>query len=234
MSDAVSAGAAPDALAPAPAPLGPGPFVAVVGASGVGKDALLGAARARSGPDAHFPRRAITRPPGPGEDFDAVGDEEFAAAAARGDYAVTWRAHGLSYGIPATADDAVRAGVAVVANISRSMLDVLQARYARLVVVRITVSEDVRAARLRERGREPADDIARRLARRDPAPDRLADHEVRNHGTVAEGGEALLRAIRAARASAQAGSAQAGSALAGSPHPLDTLDPAPRGRTETP
>lgn len=223
MSDAASAGADPAAVPAAVvrAPLGPGPFVAVVGASGVGKDALLGAARARSGPDAHFPRRAITRPPGPGEDFDAVGEEEFAAAAARGEYAVTWRAHGLSYGIPATADDAVRAGVAVVANVSRSMLDVLQARYARLVVVRITVADDVREARLRERGREPADDIARRLARRDPAPDRVADHEVRNHGTVAEGGEALLAAIRAARASA----------LAASPHPLD---PAPRGRTETP
>ncbi|OUD98594.1 Ribose 1,5-bisphosphate phosphokinase PhnN [Clavibacter michiganensis subsp. michiganensis] len=231
MSDAVSAGTSPAAAspaAPAPVPLGPGPFVAVVGASGVGKDALLAAARARSGPDAQFPRRAITRPPGPGEDFDAVGDEEFAAAAARGDYAVTWRAHGLSYGIPATADDAVRAGAAVVANVSRSMLDVLQARYARLVVVRITVSEDVRAARLRERGREAADDIARRLARQDPAPDRVADHEVRNHGTVAEGGEALLRAIRAARASALAGSAPAASPL---PHPID---PAPRGRTETP
>ena len=84
--------------------------------------------------------------------------------------------------------------------------------------------------------------------RQDPAPDRVADHEVRNHGTVAEGGEALLRAIRAARASALAGSAPAGStptasAPAGSaptasapaasplPHPID---PAPRGRTETP
>jgi len=231
VSDAVSAGAAGSAPASTPdpaarhasAPLGPGPFVAVVGASGVGKDALLGAARARSGPDAHFPRRAITRPPGPGEDFDAVGEEEFAAAAARGEYAVTWRAHGLSYGIPATADDAVRAGVAVVANVSRSMLDVLQARYARLVVVRITVADDVRAARLRERGREPADDIARRLARADPAPDRVADHDVRNHGTVAEGGEALLDAIRAARAAALATSAL--------PHPLD---PAPRGGTETP
>jgi len=232
--DAASPGAAGPAPASAPdpaagrpsAPLGPGPFVAVIGASGVGKDALLGAARALGGPDAHFPRRAITRPPGPGEDFDAVGEEEFAAASARGEYAVTWRAHGLSYGIPATADDAVRAGVAVVANVSRSMLDVLQARYARLVVVRITVSEDVRATRLRERGREPADDIARRLARRDPAPDRVADHEVRNDGTVAEGGRALLRAIRAARAAALAGHA-----TAGSPHPLD---PAPRGGTETP
>ncbi|MWJ20160.1 phosphonate metabolism protein/1,5-bisphosphokinase (PRPP-forming) PhnN, partial [Clavibacter michiganensis subsp. michiganensis] len=39
---------------------------------------------------------------------------------------------------------------------------------------------------------------------------------------------ALLRAIRAARASALAGSAPAASPL---PHPID---PAPRGRTETP
>ncbi|MFT2707471.1 phosphonate metabolism protein/1,5-bisphosphokinase (PRPP-forming) PhnN [Clavibacter zhangzhiyongii] len=211
--------------------MGPGPFVAVVGASGVGKDALLAAARADGGPDAFFPRRAITRPPGPGEDFDAVGEEAFAAAAARGAYAVTWEAHGLRYGIPATADDASRAGIAVVANVSRGMLDVLQARYARLVVVRITVSDEVRAARLRERGREPAADIARRLARADPAPDRVADHELRNDGTVAEGGAALLRVIRAALADVPGAAPGDDPAGPDDPHPLD---PAHRGRTETP
>ncbi|MBF4630963.1 phosphonate metabolism protein/1,5-bisphosphokinase (PRPP-forming) PhnN [Clavibacter michiganensis subsp. phaseoli] len=209
-----------------PAPVGPGPFVAVVGASGVGKDALLAAARAASGPEAAFPRRAITRPPGPGEDFDAVGEEEFAAAEARGAFAVTWRAHGLRYGIPAAADDAVRRGAAVVANVSRGMLDALDARYARLVVVRITVSDQVRADRLRARGREPEDDIARRLARADPSPGRVADHEVRNHGTVEQGGAALLRVI----ASALADAASAPDDLL-TPQPLD---PAPRGRTETP
>ncbi|MFS4505347.1 phosphonate metabolism protein/1,5-bisphosphokinase (PRPP-forming) PhnN [Clavibacter sp. Sh2141] len=214
--------------------MGPGPFVAVVGASGVGKDALLAAARAGSGPDAFFPRRAITRPPGPGEDFDAVSEDAFAAAVARGAFAVTWRAHGLAYGIPATADDAVRAGVAVVANVSRGMLDVLQARYARLVVVRITVSEEVRAARLLERGREPADDIARRLARVDPAPDRVPDHEVRNDGTVAEGGAALLRVIRAALADVPDAARDSDPDRPAAPDDPHPLDPAPRGGTETP
>ncbi|RIJ54103.1 phosphonate metabolism protein/1,5-bisphosphokinase (PRPP-forming) PhnN, partial [Clavibacter phaseoli] len=60
----------------------------------------------------------------------------------------------------------------------------------------------------------------------DPSPGRVADHEVRNHGTVEQGGAALLRAIASALADALA----APDDLL-IPHPLD---PAPRGRTETP
>jgi ribose 1,5-bisphosphokinase len=126
-------------------PIGPGAFVAVVGASGVGKDALLAYARDRSGALARFPRRAITRPPGPGEDHDPLSEDQFTLARERGAFAVCWPAHGLRYGIPASADTDVRAGRVVVANVSRGVIGELAARYRRLVVVEVTASAEVRA-----------------------------------------------------------------------------------------
>jgi ribose 1,5-bisphosphokinase len=176
--------------------VGPGAFVAVVGASGAGKDALLSYAREHSGTLARFPRRVITRPPGPGEDHEPVSEEVFGQAHGRGAFAVCWRAHGLSYGIPASADDEVRAGRVVVANVSRAVIGELAGRYRRLIVIRVTVSEEVRALRLRARGREPEPGIGQRLARADPAPGHRVDVEIQNDGSLAEGGAHLVRVIR--------------------------------------
>jgi ribose 1,5-bisphosphokinase len=179
-------------------PIGPGPFIAVVGASGVGKDALLSYARDRSGAGVRFPRRAITRPPGRGEDHDPMTEEQFAAARGRGAFAVCWSAHGLCYGIPASVDAKVRDGLVVVANVSRTVLGVLADRYQRLIVVNVTVSEEVRAQRLRTRSRETEPGIGQRLARPDPAPGHRVDVEIRNDGSLAEGGAKLLAVIHAA------------------------------------
>ena len=176
-------------------PIGPGAFIAVVGASGVGKDALLTYARGRSSALARFPRRAITRPPGPGEDHDPVTEDQFATARERGAFALSWRAHGLWYGIPASVDAEVRAGLVVVANVSRSVLGELEARYLRLVVVRVTVPEKVRAQRLRDRSRESEPGIGQRLNRQDPAPGHRVDAVIENDGSLAEGGARLLRII---------------------------------------
>ena len=178
--------------------IGPGAFIAVVGASGVGKDALLSYARARASALARFPRRAITRPPGPGEDHDAVTDDQFAAARESGAFALCWRAHGLWYGIPASVDAEVRAGRVVVANVSRSVLGELEARYERVVVVRVTVPEEMRAQRLRGRSRESEPGIGQRLARLDPAPGHRVDAVIENDGSLAEGGALLLRIIHEA------------------------------------
>lgn len=180
--------------------LGPGAFVAVTGASGVGKDTLLSYARERAGGVAFFPRRTITRPPGPGEDHDPMEPADFEAALAAGVFAVWWQAHGLHYGIPISVDASVRAGRPVVVNVSRGVLGQLAARYERLVVVRITVSDAVRSLRLRARRRESTDGIAERIARADPAPDHPIDAEIRNDGTLEAGGEQLLSVIRDASA----------------------------------
>jgi ribose 1,5-bisphosphokinase len=176
-------------------PAGPGAFVAVVGASGVGKDALLSYVRERSGDLTRFPRRAITRPPGPGEDHDPMTDDQFAKARAGGAFAVHWHAHGLCYGLPASVDAEVGDGLVVVANVSRTVIGQLDERYRRLVVVRVTVSEEVRARRLRDRGREPEPGIGRRLGRPDPAPGHRVDEVIVNDGALAAGGDQLLRII---------------------------------------
>jgi ribose 1,5-bisphosphokinase len=150
---------------------------------------------------ARFPRRTITRPPGPGEDHDPVTEEQFAKELGNGAFALHWQAHGLCYGLPASIDADIRDGAVVVANVSRAVLDQLGGRYRRLVVVRVTVSDEVRGQRLRARQREPEPGIGRRLARPDPAPGHRVDALIENDGTLAEGGDQLLRVIREAASS---------------------------------
>jgi ribose 1,5-bisphosphokinase len=183
------------------APIGPGTFVAVVGASGVGKDALLSYARERSGALARFPRRTITRPSGPGEDHDPMTGQQFSRAHGHGAFAVHWKAHGFCYGIPVSADADIRGGMVVVANVSRAVIGGLEARYQRLVVVCVTVPEEVRAKRLHSRSRETERTIGQRLTRPDPAPGHRIDEVIQNDRSVAEGGAQLLRIIRGAAAS---------------------------------
>lgn len=185
-------------------PIGPGAFVAIVGASGVGKDSVLGYARERA-EEAVFVRRAITRPSGAGEDSHQLTEDEFARAHAAGDFAIAWRAHGLRYGLPISVDDVVRGGRMAVANVSRTVLTPLAERYADFRLVRVSVSGDVRRTRLAARGRESEADIVTRITRADPAPDLAADLEIVNDGTIAEAGELLLEFLRGLRSNYRSG-----------------------------
>ncbi|MCM1014471.1 MULTISPECIES: phosphonate metabolism protein/1,5-bisphosphokinase (PRPP-forming) PhnN [Micrococcales] len=174
---------------------GDGVFFAVVGASGVGKDALLSAVKSLGRPGLVFPRRYITRGPGPGESHIPLSEAEFAWASAAGEFALEWSAHDLMYGIPREIDDIIRSGASVVVNVSRSVLHMLRKRYSRVVVIRISVCEKTQAARLLNRGRENLKQIQQRLGRPDPAPHVDVDYEVANNGTVEEGCSRLLRVI---------------------------------------
>lgn len=179
-------------------PIGPGAFIAVTGASGVGKDTLLDAAREQCGDDVVFPRRTITRPIGSGEDYLSVNEQDFMAARERGEFAVSWQAHGLHYGVPSSVDAVIRAGGVVVSNVSRGVVEELRNRYERIVTVRITVSDGVRAARLHTRNRETAEGIAGRLTRVDPAAGHRFDHEIHNDRSVRIGADTLLHIIHSA------------------------------------
>ena len=175
--------------------------MAVVGPSGSGKDSIIESARvALQGRDEIvFPRRQITRPASAGEDHSPVSEGEFDAAQCRGEFALSWRAHGLAYGIPAHVVDVVESGGVVVANISRGVLNRLPTLFTNVRVVRVTVSEDVRLARVLARGREDAIAAAARVARLDPAPDHPVDLEIVNDGTLEEASAALVEFLTRAR-----------------------------------
>lgn len=172
----------------------------VVGPSGAGKDTLMDAARAALADDRRvdFARRLITRPAMVGaEDHDSCSHAAFEAAVARGEMALDWRAHGLSYGIPKSALAGIAKGQVVVANISRGVIPAAEKLAGRVVVVNITAPDAVLARRLAARGRENEADIAARLAREAPlatASARLVT--IRNDRTVEEGAAEFLAVLR--------------------------------------
>ena len=145
-----------------------GRVVLVVGPSGAGKDTLIAGAKAALAADRRFvfPRRVVTRTAIAGlEDHDSVSPEEFARQEAAGAYALSWRAHGLCYGLPAGLIDDVTAGRIVVVNVSRGIIAAARTRFPDAAVIVVGAPVEVRARRLAARGRESEADIASRLAR---------------------------------------------------------------------
>ena len=175
-------------------------LIFVVGPSGAGKDSIIrgaqGALAHRS--DVFFPRRVITRPVDTtgGEDHDPCDPATFQCRVDTGDFALHWQANGLNYGVPVSIDHHLAAGHAVVVNVSRAIIQAAEARYPGLCVCVITASSDVRAERLRLRGRESADDIETRLGRAGAFP--VAVRHVRaidNDGPLAASMAALVQTI---------------------------------------
>ena len=145
----------------------PGLFVAIVGPSGVGKDALIrGLAERLGGADGvHFARRVITRPADAYEDHDTLGEAEFFAARSAGRFVLAWTAHGLHYGVPREIEARLAAGDAVVCNLSRAIVGELRQLYPSSLVVLITARSETLAARLAGRGRDDATSRRERLDR---------------------------------------------------------------------
>jgi phosphonate metabolism protein PhnN/1,5-bisphosphokinase (PRPP-forming) len=177
-----------------------GLLVLVVGASGVGKDTLLDAARAALEGDRAFAfvRREITRPADAGgEDHDPVDWETFKARRDAGAYALHWEAHGLGYGVPIAIEAALAQGKRVVVNASRAIVDAARARFKPVRVVNVTAPADVLAVRLAGRGRETEAEITARLARAGEGRVAGADViEVANGSTIAEGVVHFLDALK--------------------------------------
>lgn len=172
-------------------------LVAVVGPSGAGKDTLMAMAVAAH-PDIRAVRRVITRAADAGgEDFDPASDTEFAARAARGDFALHWAAHGLHYGIPR---DQLAGEGTVLFNASRAALAEAQATLPGLIGLLVTAPPEVLAARLAGRGRETHEDQARRLARAAYAlPQGITARPVVNDGTPEQGLVRFLAALQPER-----------------------------------
>jgi ribose 1,5-bisphosphokinase len=172
-------------------------LVCIMGPSGVGKDALIAYARARSDPRRLiFAHRYVTRPAGAGgENHVALSPAEFAAREAAGLLALAWESHGLRYAIGGELDLWLGHGFIVVANLAREAWGAARRRYPGLQGVLVMAPPEVLAARLAARGREDAAGIAERLAHDVALPEDAAIHRLDNSGDLAVAGEALVRLL---------------------------------------
>ncbi|ETF03209.1 ribose 1,5-bisphosphate phosphokinase [Advenella kashmirensis W13003] len=144
----------------------PGQLVYIMGPSGSGKDSLLQQVAQRADTRLHLMKRCITRSAeSEGEDAFSLSPAEFDAMEARGEFAMSWRANGLAYGIPATLDALLGQGHTVLVNGSRAYCEQAVQRYPSLLVVLVQVQPQLLMQRLLLRGRESPEEIAQRLSR---------------------------------------------------------------------
>jgi ribose 1,5-bisphosphokinase len=186
----------PAISADAPAKIGPGRLVLVVGPSGAGKDTLLKLAQAVCAGDASivFPRRAVTREASSSEDNDYLSVDAFRQALTRGDFALHWEAHGHCYGVRRALKDDIYAGRTVVVNVSRTVVDAARRAWSDVVVVLVTAPPAVLAERLALRARDSDGRIEARLDR--AVDDAAPDVTIVNVGNAEAHARRLVDAIR--------------------------------------
>jgi phosphonate metabolism protein PhnN/1,5-bisphosphokinase (PRPP-forming) len=150
-------------------------------------------------PPLRLVRRVITRPTeAGGEDFEGVTPEDFTHRRARGDFALTWEAHGLSYGIPR---DQIAGPGDVIFNGSRAALPAAIRVFPGLRIILVTAPDLILATRLAARGRETARDIRDRLSRAAfEMPEGIGFQTVVNDASPEVGAARLLAALQPERA----------------------------------
>lgn len=174
-----------------------GRLIAVVGASGVGKDSvMLGIAKAA--PDLIRVRRTITRSADPdGEDHNSVTLEAFDAAVRRGAFCIHWAAHELRYGIPISTVGEVLNGKQCLVNFSRGALFLAEKSFPSVIVLNITANPTTLARRLSQRGRENEHEIIARLERKPSAiPKGLLVLNISNDGALNETISNVLKVLK--------------------------------------
>lgn len=164
-----------------------GRLVLLIGPSGSGKDTVLDYAKKHLAdyPQCVFVRRVITRPPGPGEDYESVSEETFKQRM----FALAWSAHGLHYGIPQDIETELARGKTVIANVSRAVVEAAREKY-NCLVIEITAPVEILAKRLAGRGRETQTEIIERLTR--SAAPTVADVSIVNDGLPEAAGAMFL------------------------------------------
>lgn len=186
-----------------------GRLIYLIGPSGSGKDSLLDAARDelnRRG--CRVVRRVITRSAeAVGEAAQAVSVEQFLDLQAQGQFALSWQANGLHYGIPVEIDEWLAQGLDVLVNGSRGHLPEARRRYPRLLAILLTVDESTLRQRLLARGRESVSDIEARLQRNARFTVELLANDpalwvLDNSGSLQHTADRLLQRIAGAQACA--------------------------------
>jgi ribose 1,5-bisphosphokinase len=138
-------------------------LIMIAGPSGAGKDTLIRLAveLLDAGPRLHVARRTVTRPANAFEDHASLEIGAFERHERAGHFALSWRAHGLAYGVPKA--EIARPGALVLVSISRTVIETGRALYPGAATVFITAPPEVLAKRITDRGRDSSLDS--RLAR---------------------------------------------------------------------
>jgi len=180
----------------------PGTLFLVVGPSGAGKDTVIVKAKqqlaADSDPRFHFATRYVTRSAEDCAELEvAKSSAALLALSEQAGLALSWEAHGLSYAVGTEITAQLAAGKCVVANVSRMALQTARMKYRKVKVLNVTASEETLLARLRARGREDEEAIAKRVA---AAAENVPGDDVvgiDNDGALEDSVEALLQALYA-------------------------------------
>jgi ribose 1,5-bisphosphokinase len=171
----------------------------VIGASGAGKDTLINFARTRiNGTEkVIFAHRYITRPPFTGnENHIHLTEEEFKSRISANLFALHWESHGKYYGIGTEINNWMQNGFNIIVNGSREYLPVAQQIYPDIIVILIDASPEVISQRLAGRGREDANEIAKRINRTAEISTDLTNCiKILNDGAIEEAGEKLVNII---------------------------------------
>lgn len=168
-----------------------GTWVFVCGASGAGKDSVIGWAREHLAArhDIVFAQRIVTRSEPSGLDHQAVDPAQFEDLRRRAALAWHWQAHGYCYGIAARYARQVAWGRVVVVNGSRE--HVTRLAQDGISTVLIGAQSTQLAERLARRGRDAPEAIAERLARNARFDRESADLVIRNDGALPDAGRRL-------------------------------------------
>ena len=145
----------------------PGQLYYIIGPSGSGKDSIISGLREQFVKDLVVAHRYITRAADAGgENHVELSDDEFFIRYSRNMFAMSWQAHGMSYGIGQEVHQWMNAGLSVVVNGSRAYLNAARDLFGeQLVPVVVSVKPEVLEARLQARGRESEAEITLRLQR---------------------------------------------------------------------
>lgn len=175
-----------------------GGFILIVGPSGAGKDTLIDRAKEALAADERFifAKRIVTRESTRWEDHDTLDVATFDAHQAKGQFALSWLAHGLGYAIPRTLIDEALGGKIVICNVSRTVLAEARLRLPNVSVIEITATLATLEQRLKNRSRDGEEGISARLERSVLAYDHPADLVIHNDGPPEEGAALLINYIR--------------------------------------
>jgi ribose 1,5-bisphosphokinase len=174
-------------------------LIYVMGPSGAGKDSVLGWLRKHlpAGMPVHWAQRTITRPvSGQGETHEAIDIASFLELKNQSQFALTWQANGLHYGVRHTELKALQQGDWVFVNGSRGHLHHVQQSHPGLQMVHITADSATLMQRLTARQRETPDQIRQRIERANAFAVPQAVIQILNNGTLDQAGHELLLALK--------------------------------------